>query len=188
MFELVRKNKHRSVVFACIMLFFMLALGYSIGAFISYCFYYGELTQSNGQYRTVQRTPNNYPQSYSQNYPRTNRDRNTSSRQSNNYLSPQQIYYFIWFYWGPLGALVTFFIWFIQMIYAYYSGGNMLLSISNAVPIEKQDCPQLYNIVEEMAIASRLPKVPEIYIVDSPEMNAFATGRSPEHCAVVLRE
>jgi len=187
MFELVRKNRHRSVLLACIMLFFMLALGYFLGAFISYCCYYGELSQPDRQHRTVQRTPYNYPQSYSQDYPGTiYRDQDISPQEFNNSLSPQQIYYFIWFYWGPLGALVTFFIWFIQMIYAYYSGGNMLLSISNAVPIEKQDCPQLYNIVEEMAIASRLPKVPEIYIVDSPEMNAFATGRSPEHCAVAV--
>ncbi|HOV33215.1 MAG TPA: M48 family metallopeptidase [Candidatus Hydrogenedens sp.] len=181
MFELVRKNKHRSVIFACIMLFFMLALGYSIGAFISYCCYYGELSQPDRQHRTVQRTPYDYPQSYSQDYQEpVYRGKNIS------YLSPQQIYYFIWFYWGPLGALVTFFIWFVQMIYAYYSGGNMLLSISNAVPIEKQDCPQLYNIVEEISIASRLPKIPEIYIVDSPEMNAFATGRSPEHSAIAV--
>jgi hypothetical protein len=114
MFELVRKNRHRSVLLACIMLFFMLALGYFLGAFISYCCYYGELSQPDRQHRTVQRTPYNYPQSYSQDYPGTiYRDQDISPQEFNNSLSPQQIYYFIFL----LGSVIGYLLYkFIQMI------------------------------------------------------------------------
>ena len=45
--------------------------------------------------------------------------------------------------------------------------------------IRKQDHPQLFNIVEEMAIAAQLPKMPRVFIVDDPAPNAFAVGRNP---------
>jgi heat shock protein HtpX len=57
--------------------------------------------------------------------------------------------------------------------------------MSGAKPIAKEDDPQLYNIVEELAIASGLP-IPKLYVIETPAMNAFATGRDPQHAAVAV--
>ena len=60
----------------------------------------------------------------------------------------------------------------------------MLLAVSGARKIEKKDLPQLFNVVEEMTLASGLPKMPDVYVIDDPQPNAFATGRNPENAAV----
>lgn len=65
----------------------------------------------------------------------------------------------------------------------YYSSGSQALAMAGAKPIEKEDNPRLYRIVENLAITSGLP-MPKVYIVDDPAPNAFATGRDPEHAAV----
>lgn len=175
MFELIRQNKRRSILLAIVMLIFMLLIGYIIGSFLAFTFYYISEPYAFAKTKTV-----NVPtQQYHQNYPP-----NYSPEKIP--LTYEQVMLFTWLYWGPLGATVAFVIWFIQMLFAYYSGGKMLLSISNAIKIEKADHPQLYNIVEEMKIASRLPAMPEIYVIDDPSINAFATGRSPEHSAVAV--
>jgi len=56
--------------------------------------------------------------------------------------------------------------------------------MSGAKKITRDDHPRLYNIVEEMKIASGLEKMPDVYIVDDPAMNAFATGRNPQKASV----
>ncbi|HOL20242.1 MAG TPA: M48 family metallopeptidase [Candidatus Hydrogenedens sp.] len=179
MFELVRQNKRRSIILAGVMLLFMLMIGYIIGAFLAYAYYFVTEPYAFSDEKLAQSPHQQYQQHYRTNYPQ----HPSSTRES---LTYEEVQFFTWLYWGPLGAIVAFVAWFIQMIFAFYSGGNMLLSISNAIKIEKADHPQLFNIVEEMKIASRLPKMPEIYIIDDPAMNAFATGRSPEHCAVAV--
>jgi heat shock protein HtpX len=73
----------------------------------------------------------------------------------------------------------------VMAIVGYYTGADMVLSMSGARPIAKEDDPQLYNIVEELSIASGLP-MPKLYLIDTPAMNAFATGRDPQHAAVVV--
>jgi len=67
----------------------------------------------------------------------------------------------------------------------YYAGPGAVLAMSGARPIAKEDDPQLYNIVEELSIASGLP-IPKLYVIDTPAMNAFATGRDPRHAAVAV--
>ena len=52
--------------------------------------------------------------------------------------------------------------------------------------IQKQDHPQLFNVVEEMTIAAQLPKMPRVYIVDDPAPNAFAVGRNPDKASVAV--
>jgi heat shock protein HtpX len=68
---------------------------------------------------------------------------------------------------------------------AYFNGAKMMLAMSKARRIEKKDHPQLFNVVEELAIAGGVP-VPAIYIIDDSAPNAFATGRDPEHAAVAI--
>jgi len=54
------------------------------------------------------------------------------------------------------------------------------LAMSGAREVQKKDAPELYRIVENLAIAGGLP-TPKVYIIDDPSPNAFATGRDPQH-------
>jgi len=73
----------------------------------------------------------------------------------------------------------------ISAIIGYYAGPSAVLAMSGARPIAKEDDPQLYDVVEELGIASGLP-MPALYIIDTPAMNAFATGRDPKHASVAV--
>ncbi len=87
---------------------------------------------------------------------------------------------------GIAGLFIAVIIWVIMLLIAYFQGDNILLSVAGARKITRDDHPRLYNIVEEMKIASGLEKMPDIYIVDDPAMNAFATGRSKDRTAVTV--
>jgi len=84
------------------------------------------------------------------------------------------------------GVIIALIVWAIMGLTAYFQGDSIMLSISGAKKITKSDHPRLYNVVEEMSIAAGLPKIPDIYIIDDPALNAFATGRDPEHAAVAI--
>lgn len=70
---------------------------------------------------------------------------------------------------------------------SYYSSAKIALSLARAQPIEKQDNPQLYNIVENLCIAAGLP-TPALYVTPEMQINAFATGRDKEHAAVAVTQ
>ncbi|MFC1925241.1 M48 family metallopeptidase [Chloroflexota bacterium] len=84
------------------------------------------------------------------------------------------------------GIVLALVIWIILNLVAFFGGDGILLAMSHAKKIEKQDHPRLYNIVEEMKIASGLEYMPDIYIIDDPALNAFATGRNPKKAAVAI--
>jgi heat shock protein HtpX len=91
------------------------------------------------------------------------------------------------FFDSPVGGLViAFIVWGIMSLVALFQGDSIMLSIAGAKKVGPDDAPRLYNVVEEMKIASGLPKVPEVYIIDDPALNAFATGRSPEKASVAI--
>lgn len=84
------------------------------------------------------------------------------------------------------GLLIALVIWGIMDLVALFQGDSIVLSMSGAKKITAEDHPRLYNIVEEMKIASGLPKMPDIYIIDDPALNAFSTGRNADHAAVAI--
>ena len=84
---------------------------------------------------------------------------------------------------GGVAALV---VWLILSLLAVYGGDRLVLRSAHALPIEKRDSPRLWNVVEEMAIASGLGRPPRVYIVEDHAPNAFAVGRSPEKSAVAV--
>jgi heat shock protein HtpX len=91
------------------------------------------------------------------------------------------------FFGNALGGLIiAFLVWGIMSLVGYYQGDSILLGMAGARKISHDDHPRLYNIVEEMKIASGLEKVPDIYIIDDPALNAFAVGRSPDKAAVAI--
>ena len=69
--------------------------------------------------------------------------------------------------------------------FAYWHSDKIVLKISRAKPIEKSDNPELYRLVENLCIAAGLP-LPGIYIIDSEQPNAFATGRDAKHAVVAV--
>lgn len=84
------------------------------------------------------------------------------------------------------GIFIAAFIWLIMSLISYFSGSSIILALSRAKEVTHDIHPQLFNIVEEMKIASSLPVIPKVYIIDDPAMNAFATGIKPEKSAVAV--
>jgi len=68
---------------------------------------------------------------------------------------------------------------------SYYSSDKIVLAVSRAKPVIKEDYPHLYNVVEGLAIAAGLPK-PRCYIIDDTAPNAFASGRNPKNSVIVV--
>jgi heat shock protein HtpX len=87
---------------------------------------------------------------------------------------------------GLGGLLIAFLVWIGLTLVSYFQGNAIFLAVAGAHRIEKKDNPVLFNVVEEMTIASGLPKVPDVYIIDQAAPNAFATGRDPQHAAVAV--
>ncbi len=74
------------------------------------------------------------------------------------------------------------------LVYAfisYYASARIALAISGARPVTKAQAPQLYRAVENLAITAGLP-MPQVYIIQDPAPNAFATGRDPNHAAIAV--
>jgi heat shock protein HtpX len=84
---------------------------------------------------------------------------------------------------GVIAALV---VWIIMSLVAYFQGDSLLLTMSRARKIGPDDHQRLYNVVEEMKIASGLENMPDVYIVDDPALNAFAVGRDPKRASVAI--
>lgn len=73
----------------------------------------------------------------------------------------------------------------IMTLFSYFGGAAALMAVSHAREIQKSDDPQLWNVIEELSLAAGLP-MPRVYLIDEPAMNAFATGRDPQHAAVAI--
>lgn len=73
----------------------------------------------------------------------------------------------------------------VWVLVSYYCGDQLILSGAGAIPIEKRDQPEIYRLVENLCITRGLP-LPKIYILDDDSLNAFATGRDPEHASIAL--
>lgn len=73
----------------------------------------------------------------------------------------------------------------IYALVSYFASARIALGVSGAKPIAKRDAPELYRTVENLTIAAGLP-MPQVYIIDDPAPNAFATGRDPKHSHVAV--
>lgn len=68
-------------------------------------------------------------------------------------------------------------------VISYYAGAKMALALNGAREISKKDEPLLYRTVENLSITDGTP-MPKVYVIEDPGLNAFATGRDPDHSAV----
>ncbi len=68
---------------------------------------------------------------------------------------------------------------------SYWFSDTLVIKMTGAQPLNKEEHLELYRIVENLSITAGLP-MPKLYIVNDPAPNAFATGRDPEHAAVAV--
>lgn len=95
--------------------------------------------------------------------------------------------YLLGFVWGDqeMGIGVAVITAILVLLISWGMGSSMVMAFAGAMPIEKEMAPQLFNVVEEMAIAAGVP-MPKIYIIPEEAPNAFATGISPDSASVAV--
>jgi heat shock protein HtpX len=86
---------------------------------------------------------------------------------------------------GANGALLFLGIAGVMNFVSYWFSADIVLRTAHAHEITRRDDPELFALVEDVAGRSEMP-MPRVYIMDSPQPNAFATGRSPAHAAVAV--
>lgn len=95
----------------------------------------------------------------------------------------------------PIGSVIALGVGSVSAVASYLSGDRAVLAATSARPIEELAAGaaeadvlklrRLQNVVDEMAIASGLPR-PKVYVVPDADPNAFATGRDPEHASLAV--
>src|SRR3990172_5671020 len=70
-------------------------------------------------------------------------------------------------------------------LFSYYSSSNIVLGISAAREVTKEQEPELYRTVENLCSGAGLP-MPGVYVIEDGSPNAFATGRDPQHASVAV--
>jgi len=84
---------------------------------------------------------------------------------------------------GQSGMLIAFALAAAMNIFSYWNSDKMVLSMHQAVEVGPQNAPEFHEIVKRLSEAANLP-MPKTYIINSPQPNAFATGRNPQNAAV----
>lgn len=73
----------------------------------------------------------------------------------------------------------------VMSLIGYFAGDQIALRTARAQLITKEQSPYLYRLVENLAIGSGLP-MPKVYVIPDPTINAFATGRDPQHASIAV--
>jgi heat shock protein HtpX len=83
------------------------------------------------------------------------------------------------------GLIISLVFGIIYSLIVWFAGSNILLSLSRAKPVTKQEYPHLYHSIEGLSLAAGIP-TPKAYVIEDKALNAFATGRNPKEGAVVV--
>lgn len=86
---------------------------------------------------------------------------------------------------GRTGLTIMLFFSIAMNLYSYWCSDSLVLRWSGAQEVTREEAPQLYALVENLANRAGLP-MPKVCIIDADEPNAFATGRNPNHAAVAV--
>jgi heat shock protein HtpX len=100
------------------------------------------------------------------------------------------IFVLTWFFeyvtgWGKGGVVLAVVVAMGMAAAGYYASDKIVLGISRARPVTKDEYPYLYNVVEGLAIAAGVPP-PRCYVIDDTAPNAFAAGRKPETAVICV--
>ncbi len=100
------------------------------------------------------------------------------------------IFLLTWFFeylmgWGTSGLVLAVVVAMTMAAGGYFASDKIVLGISKARPVTKEEFPYLYNVVEGLAIAAGIP-APRCYVIEDTAPNAFATGRKPETAVICV--
>lgn len=87
------------------------------------------------------------------------------------------------FGYGNEFMFFALFISFFMSGVSYFWGDKIVISINGAQPANRKDFFDFYTVTENLSIANGTP-MPKVYFIDSPAMNAFATGRDPKNALI----
>lgn len=88
-------------------------------------------------------------------------------------------YYFDSQYFLPIAILYSL----VSSFSGYFWGDKIVLSLNKAIPATREKYFNFYTATENLSSVARIP-VPKIYVIESPAMNAFATGRNPQNAVI----
>lgn len=86
---------------------------------------------------------------------------------------------------GSSGVTIAFIISLVMNYFAYFYSDKMVLKMYNAQELNKNQYPEIYNMVQELTAKDGIP-MPKLYLINTPMANAFATGRNPQHASVAV--
>lgn len=86
---------------------------------------------------------------------------------------------------GTGGMVLAFGFALATNVFAYWNSDKLVLRMQNAVPVSRQKSPDLYDMVAGLSDRAGIP-VPKIYMIDTDQPNAFATGRDPNNAVVAV--
>lgn len=98
--------------------------------------------------------------------------------------SPRPLYVEV-HYWAGMILPIISVLSILWMVISYYTGGDMMMRAAGAREINRESAPEIYSLVQNVAATAGLP-VPRVFIMNTKALNAFATGRDPEHAAIAL--
>ena len=81
---------------------------------------------------------------------------------------------------------IAIFLGILNNFLSYWYSDKIVIYLTGAKKIERKDYPEIYNIVENLCITAGIKTLPKIYILETPALNAFATGRNEKNAAIVL--
>ncbi|MEO5808113.1 zinc metalloprotease HtpX [Devosia sp.] len=86
---------------------------------------------------------------------------------------------------GTAGMMIAFGVALATNVIGYWNSDKLVLRMQNAVPVAQSQAPELYDMVHILSQRAGIP-TPAVYLIQTDQPNAFATGRNPENAAVAV--
>src|SRR5690606_12091290 len=86
---------------------------------------------------------------------------------------------------GTTGMLIAFGFAAVMNLFSYWNADKLVLAMQNAHAVNPRAAPELYRMVEGLARNAGIP-MPRLYVIETDQPNAFATGRNPQNAAVAV--
>lgn len=84
---------------------------------------------------------------------------------------------------GLGGMIIALIIGLIYALTMIFQSTEIVMSMNGAREVDEQTAPDLYHVVEDMAMVAQIP-MPRVFIIEDSSLNAFATGSNPQNAAV----
>lgn len=94
---------------------------------------------------------------------------------------------FIGSFWGQQGLTIALVMSIVMNFASYFFSDKIALRMYHAQPVEREQAPQIYRILDFLCTRNGIP-LPKVYIIPDESPNAFATGRNPQHASVAITE